>query len=81
MDNAREHGNNEMEDPLAPPYEPFPAHSPEYHTPAIQLATEPIIPAMDEDRKDACNDEEVEVPRATEDDNSERYWHAVNGLD
>jgi hypothetical protein len=81
MDDTREHENNETENPPAPPYEPSLAHSPEYHTPAVQLATEPIILTMDEDYEDACSNEEAEVPRATEDNNSERYWCTVNSLD
>jgi hypothetical protein len=36
---------------------------------------------MDEDHEDACSNEEAEVPRITEDNNSERYWRTVNGLD
>jgi hypothetical protein len=82
MDDIREYGNNEMENPPAPPYEPSLAHSPEYHTPTIQLATEPVIPAMDEDCEDAHNNEEAEVPRAADNnDNSERYWCTINSLD
>jgi hypothetical protein len=80
MNDTREHGDNEMENPLAPPYEPSPAHSPDYYTSTIQPATEPIIPRMDEDRKDACENEEV--LRATDDDNSsERYWRMIDNLD
>ena len=82
MDDAREHGNNEMENPPAPPYEPSPGHSPDYYTPTVQPATEPVIPTMDEDCKDACNNKEAEVPRADNDDNnSERYWRTIDGLD
>jgi hypothetical protein len=36
---------------------------------------------MNEDREDAHNNEEAEVPRAASDNNSERYWHAINSLD
>jgi hypothetical protein len=46
---TREHEDNETENPPAPPYEPSPAHSPDYYTPTIQPATEPVTPAMDED--------------------------------
>jgi hypothetical protein len=74
MDDTREHEDNEMENPPAPPYEPSLAHSPNYYTPAVQPATESVIPAMDEDRKDAHNNEEAEVPRAADNDNgSKRY--------
>jgi hypothetical protein len=34
---------------------------------------------MDEDREDAHENEEV--PRATDDNSSERYWHVINNLD
>jgi hypothetical protein len=78
-DDTRERGSSKTEDPPAPPYEPSPAHSPDYYTPAIQPATESIIPRMDEDRKDAR--ENKEVPRATDDDNSERYWRTIDNLD
>jgi hypothetical protein len=71
-----------MEDPPAPPYEPSPGHSPDYYTPAIQPATEPVIPTMDEDHEDAHDNEEAEVPRAADDNNnSERYWCTIDGLD
>jgi hypothetical protein len=37
---------------------------------------------MDEDHEDACENEEAEVPRVADDDNSsERYWCAIDGLD
>jgi hypothetical protein len=82
MNDTREHGNNEMENPPAAPYEPSPAHSPDYYVPAIQSATEPVIPTMDEDHKDARNNEETEASRAADNDNSsKRYWHAIDGLD
>jgi hypothetical protein len=67
-----------MENPPAPPYEPSPAHSPDYYTPAIQPATESVIPRMEEDHEDAGENEEA--PR-TNDDSSERYWHAIDNLD
>jgi hypothetical protein len=71
-----------MENPPAPPYEPSLAHSPDYYIPTIQSATEPVIPAMDEDHENAHDNEEAEAPRAANDDSSsERYWHAINGLD
>jgi hypothetical protein len=36
---------------------------------------------MDEDREDACENEE-EVPRAANDDSSsKRYWRMIDGLD
>jgi hypothetical protein len=77
---AREHGNSQTENPPAPPYEPSPAHSPDYYTPAIQPATESIITGMDEDHENAHENEEV--PRAADDDNnSERYWRAIDQLD
>jgi hypothetical protein len=80
MNDTRERGNNEMENPPAPSYETSPAHSPDYYTPAIQPATEPIIPRMDEDRKDAHENEEV--PRTADNNSSsERYWCAIDGLD
>src|SRR5438445_9465453 len=79
---TREHGNSKMENPPAPPYEPSPAHSPDYYTPAVQPATEPVIPAMDEDFEDARDNEETEASRATDNNNSsERYWRTINGLD
>jgi hypothetical protein len=82
MDDAREHGDNKMENPPAPPYKPTPAHSSDYYTPTIQPATEPIISGMDEDCEDAYDNEEAEVPRAADDDNgSKRYWRAINSLD
>jgi hypothetical protein len=82
MDDAREHENNETEDPPAPPYEPSPAHSPEYHNPIIQPAIEPVIPTIDEDHEDACKNEEAEALRAADNNNnSERYWCTINGLD
>jgi hypothetical protein len=70
-----------MENPPAPPYEPSPAHSPNYYTPAIQLATEPVIPVMDEDHEDAHDNEEAEAPRTNDDNNSKRYWHTIDSLD
>jgi hypothetical protein len=79
---AREHGNNEMENLPAPPYEPSSAHSPDYHTPAVPPATEPIIPTMDEDHENAHKNEETETLRAADDDSSsERYWHTIDNLD
>jgi hypothetical protein len=37
---------------------------------------------MDEDCEDACENEETGALRATDDDNSsERYWRAIDGLD
>jgi hypothetical protein len=80
MNDTGECGGSETENPPAPPYEPSPAHSPDYYTPVGQTATESIIPRMDEDHEDACENEEV--PRAADDDNSsERYWHAINQID
>jgi hypothetical protein len=81
MDDTRERGDSETENPSAPPYEPSPARSPDYYTPAIQPATaEPVIPRMDEDCEDARENEEV--PRAADDnDNSERYWRMIDQLD
>jgi hypothetical protein len=77
---TRERGNSETENPPAPPYRPSLAHSPDYYTPAIQAATEPIIPRMDEDREDARETEEI--PRTADDDsNSERYWRAIDQID
>jgi hypothetical protein len=82
MNDTREHEGSEMENPLAPPYEPSPAHSPDYYTPAIQPATEPIAPAMDKDCENACENEETGALRATDDDNSsERYWCVIDSLD
>jgi hypothetical protein len=78
MDDTRERVSSEMENPPAPPYEPSPAHSPDYYTPAVQPATESVIPGMDEDREDAYKNEEV--PRAADDDNSERYWRVIDNL-
>jgi hypothetical protein len=79
MNDIRECGNSETENPPAPPYEPSPAHSPDYYTPAIQSTTEPVIPRMDEDHEDARNNEEN--PRTADDDNSKRYWRAIDNLD
>jgi hypothetical protein len=77
---TREHGNSETENPPAPPYEPSPAHSPDYYTPTVQPATESVIPRMDEDRENAHENEEV--PRTTDDDSSsKRYWHTIDQLD
>jgi hypothetical protein len=82
MNDTREHGDNEMENPPAPPYKTSPAHSPDYYTPTVQLAIELVIPAMDEDHDNACQNEEAEVLRAADDDNSsERYWRAIDSLD
>jgi hypothetical protein len=80
MNDTREHGNIEMENPPAPPYEPSPGHSPDYYTPTVQSTTEPVISRMDEDREDAHKNEEV--PRAADDDNSsKRYWRTIDNLD
>jgi hypothetical protein len=82
MNDTREHGDNEMENPPAPPYETSPAHSSDYYTPAVQPATEPVIPAVDEDCDNACENEEAEVLRTADNSNSsERYWCTINGLD
>jgi hypothetical protein len=35
---------------------------------------------MDEDCEDACDNEEAEVPRAADNNNSKRYWCAIDGL-
>jgi hypothetical protein len=81
MNDTRERGGSKMKNPPAPPYEPSPAHSPDYYTPNVQPATEPVIPAMDEDHEDAHDNEEPEVPRTADDDNtSERYWCAIDNL-
>jgi hypothetical protein len=80
MNDVRERGDNEMENPPAPPYEPSPAHSPDYYTPTVQPAIEPIISRMDEDRKDACENEEVSRA-ANDDSSSKRYWCTIDGLD
>ena len=73
----------EMEDPPAPPYEPSPTHS--YHDPDIQI-TEPQ-PAgnsrpgsPDGNRKNTGENEEPPLGQE-EDNSSERYWRAINGLD
>jgi hypothetical protein len=80
MNDTRERGDSETENPPAPPYEPSPAHSPNYYTPVTQPATEPIIPRMDEDREDARKNEEVSRT-ADDDNNSERYWRTIDQLD
>ena len=63
-----ESGNNEAEDPPAPPYEPTPAHSPNQQqgTPNNEEETPRV-------------EEETREPQ--DDSSSERYWRAVDTLD
>ena len=82
-DPAERTNTEETEDAPAPPYEPSPTHS--YHDPDIQI-TEPQ-PAGNSrpgspDGNHENTGENEEPPLGQEEDNSsERYWRAIDGLD
>ena len=70
---SSERGEDETENPPAPPYEPSPSHSPENHTPAAQEAdntgNSEETPAMERN------------PQEEDDNNSKQYWRAIDNLD